>query len=249
MIREAIDRLLEVANLGARPTTLEQEGHSFVLNLEHNRYEEVFPADSPNRLHAFGTVAALTAYLKRWGEPAGASVLVTPKGIVAYPDERSLWRRDQLTVPFFRADLPPERSLTHEELLLYLDRHTGKIDREEEVRGVLSFVKAKDGVSLSTRDMGASVRIEMKAKKEIEARNAEDQVVTLPKYLTLTLRLGTREYEEPHRFRLQVTIGEGAVLFRLLHVDRDGALDRFLTRCVDDVRTALGEGWQVYEGA
>jgi len=29
----------------------------------------------------------------------------------------------------------------------------------------------------------------------------------------------------------------------------DGAMDRFLERCIADLRAALGEDWHVYQGA
>lgn len=252
MIKAALEYLLGQGNLAKRETTVELDGRTFLLEPASGRYQEVVTR-SPDRQHAFGTVAALCDYLKQWVVPADtadATVLVSPGGIRAFLDEREELRRDLVTVPFFNADLPPDRVMTHEDLLLYLDQHEGKLEDEVGIRASLSIVEAAAKAELTCHDLGATTKIEMKATKGgVQSANPDVQSVKLPKYLTLTLRIGTREYEEPHRFRLKAFAEGGEILFRLIHLDRDQAVDRFLERCLADLRATLGEGWKVYQGA
>ncbi|WP_025322282.1 hypothetical protein [Deferrisoma camini] len=248
-LKQGLEYLFQQATAATRPTVVETCGRTYLFQPETGKYCEVKPLDAPDMTHAFGTVAALVEYLREWAKPEAATVIVSPRGICAHMDETSAHRRDIVTVPFFDADLPPERPLSHEDLLLYLDRHTGKIEDEDAIRAVLSVVHAVEGKDLVTRDTGASTRIEIKAARGVQARDVKDRPVDLPKYITITLRIGTREYEEPHRFRLVAGVADGVPRFRLIHLDRDGAVDRFLQRCIQDLRTGLGDGWHVYQGA
>ena len=208
---------------------------------------EVLPLQAPNRIHTLGTVAALCAYVQRWGELENSSVFVGPKGIDAFLDEEAEHRFDHVTVPFFRSDMPPERALSYQEFLLYLDQHAGHIEGEGELRALLRMVTVRKDDALSAEDKGAFVEFTAAAKRGVTA-GSDTQPVQIPNTLIITLRLGTREYEEPHRFRLYGTIDDARPVFRLVHIDRDEALDRFLQRCLSDVCQAL-PGWHIYQAA
>jgi hypothetical protein len=124
------------------------------------------------------------------------------------------------------------------------------VEDEVAIRAAVGVVSAAANVELTAHDVGASTKIEMKATKGgVQSANTELQSVKLPKYLTITLRVGTREYEEPHRFRLKAWSDDGEIYFQLIHLDRDQAVDRFMQRCIADIHQHLGEGWKVYQGA
>lgn len=205
-----------------------------------------------DKQHKFGTVAALTTYLADL-EKAGiankekAVVLVSSTGIVAALDEEVVDHSDVLTVPFFATDLPPTGHMNYEQLLTYLDQQSGKIHDEEGLRDSLSVVRVVSNVGAKVIDLGATIRVEATASETVESGATR---TSLPKYITIDLRIGTREFEEPHKFRLHITppsrSGEG-LTFRLTKINRDGALESFMEKCIAMIADKL-PGWRVYEG-
>lgn len=253
MIAEALKTIREWATATVRPTTLSVGDRQYVYDDSVQTYREVKPLIAPKKSHNFGVVSDLVDYVLLWraefAEQLGdeveeqmagvkTTILVTPDGVRAHLNESNIYQEEVLSVPFFTADMPPACAISHEQLLLYLDRHAGKIEEEEELRNALSIVRVIQGEELKVQDMGASTRISVAASKGVAA-GEEHQKIQLPKYVTITLRIGTREYEEPHRFRLQATINNKAPEFRLIHLDRDGALDRFLERCKSDIEERI----------
>lgn len=238
MIKEAFEYLFGQADNAKRETVVEIHGKKYLFDKGQYRYIE--PKRRQAYSHNFGSVDSLCRYFIETGKDITRAVItVCEKGIVADLNEDTQELPDILRVPFFKADMPQNSPMSHDSLLLYLDQHAGEITDEPLIRAGLSVVKAVQGQELTLRDCGASTRIEIKSTKGVEARTTDNQPCELPKYITINLRIGTREYSEPHRFRLKIGQDDGEITFRLVHLDRDGALDNFITRCIADIKERL----------
>lgn len=203
-----------------------------------------------------GTVEALCDFVKANYAPEKTKIIVSPTGCSATHNiEDREWPKieEDAGLPFFGADLPPSSWMSHEALLDYLDQHTGKISAkiagqeisEESILESLKTINAYDKSTFTSRDTGNSIAVEMTAAKGIEPFR-----MNMPREITINLRRGTREFAYDHTFRLKMKMENGgSVLFRLIHLGRDGAEDSFLFDCISKIKAALGDGWLVLQGA
>lgn len=243
MLREFLEKLISLGQSELLVTT--ERGTQYHLPAGFNNVIRIEP-DSPFRVfgHA-GTVEAFCSHVKKYLNPARTAIHVSPNGCVAMCDETGFSADAQtFTLPFFNADLPKRDGYSHAGFLDYLDQHAEHI---ADGAGILETVRAiviADGEKVTSKEMGASIQMEVSASRGIAGATA-----TLPKYINITLRRGTREYEFLHRFRLHVDAEGRELRFRLVHINRDGAEDAFLQKCLADVREKLGAEWHVIQGA
>lgn len=238
MIKEAIDRIL-----GLAPPTIIYEGSKKIVIGHDGKVTILRDADD-----AFypqtdtGTVASFCDHIKRYFHAEKTSVSIGTKGCVAYMDvDGSNHNKSRIGLPFFDVDLPTEDPMTHEEFLDYLDQHVPEGDTLTEV---MRSITISENETVKCVETGANIAIEIAGKKNIQGATS-----VIPKFITLKLRRGTREYVMEHRFRLHVKDTAGKqLMFRLVHLNRDGAEDQFLATCKADVTRLLGEGWHIIQG-
>ncbi len=259
MIKEAMEFVMSKAS-GARfmealkadeKITKVFGSNEYLFGAQGSRIEER-RLISPDLNHEFGTVEALTTYMKDLAKSDKfpcleelAVIKVDSDGIRAELDEGSIDRKDVLHVPFFHGDLPPNKVISYDELILYLDRMEGSVQDEEQIRAALKAVQIVATHGAKVIDQGASTRIETSSNEDIQGANA----VTLPKYLTIELRIGTREFTQMHRFRLAArSDGRDGVEFKLSRINRDGAMELFVEECIAKLRENLGDKARIYEG-
>lgn len=259
MIKEAVQYLIDKAtgeSLSAKTADVLLEGNGEKLQFQHGRHKYLFdpvsgefskPIDTQTRdkRHRFGTIASMVDYLKDldFGDKSIPSIFVDSSGVRAILDENSTDRDEVLRVPFFDADLPTERAMNMESFLLYLDQQSGKITAEDTLRLALKELRIINGSECIAKDQGTHIALEVTKTNDVQA----GKKVSIPKYVEIDLRIGTREYSEKHKFRLHIGTDDG-LTFKLSRINRDGALERFMCRAIADLRKQLGKGWRVYEG-
>lgn len=245
-IADAIDRIREMSHDSMRKPEQEIAGRQFIYQPKTDSYEEVTPRRPKPRSAALGTVAALAAWLKNYTVPETAFVVVSPKkGIVARLDVEALdYETEEVSVPFFKDDLPPSGWMGYSDLLQYLDAQVGHVHEEEVLRAATKAMRTFRMREAVLTEQGPTVNVAMKDAKGVH----ED--VNLPKFCSIDLRVLTREYTETHRFRFDVIVGEDAQpRFRFLPMNREEAEVRAAEHAINDLRGLLGEQWLVVEGA
>jgi len=248
MIAEAIQKIRELAESATRPTTQDLAERSFLFQPKSQAFEEVTPRMPKPRSTRLGTVAALADWLQRYGGPADSFVIVSPSnGISARLDVHVLdYQTEEVSVPFFADDLPEVGFMNYEDVLLYLDTHTGQVEQEEILRAALKTVRGWKSSGLTLTDKGASIEIDAQASGGVHVD------VNLPKFITMNLRVLTREYVEKHRFRLEIALGGSSgvtPMFKFHPMDREESVVRAVQRALADLRAGLGENWLIVEGA
>jgi hypothetical protein len=257
MTKEALAHLLDSASRAKRPERLTFHDPlnnvvDYLYNDNKGCFEEVIPLDRMALNLAFGTCDTLAEFLddeltqKRVAKET-ALVQVCASGILATLDTAAVRRADTAKIPFFNKDLPQTGTMNYDTFLLYLDQHTGAVVDEKNIRLALANVRVEKGTGITVVDRGASTEIRAEAKSEIKGANAEGMAVTLPKFLHIELRYGTRLHKQTLTFRLVIRDAGGAPVFELVHVDRDEALTKWIAETTLELKTKL-LGWRVYEG-
>ncbi len=242
MLKALVEKLVSLG--GAKLLTKSARGTEYHLPAGADKVICINP-DAPFRVFGdCGTVGAFCAHIGRYLKPDKTAVCVSPSGCRAMSDETGYSADSQIfKLPFFAADLP-EGSYDHAGFLDYLDQHAEHIEGGAEILETLRAITIAENEKATSRETGASIAVEFSGGKGISGATA-----TLPKYINIGLRRGTREYQFIHRFRLHVDSDGRELRFRLVHINRDGAEDAFLQRCLADVRATLGPEWHVIQGA
>lgn len=238
-----------VKSTGATKLKVAHGRKEYLLNPVNGELELGICTDAPNKTFEFGTVPALTDYLKErvtGDDIANCIILIDSDGVRVVMDELAPERRDVLHIPFFNADLPSTEWMDFDRLLLYLDQNEGKIEKEDKVRLALKELRLVEGSTITIKDRGASTSVETHKNEEIQNGNTTE----IPKYISITLRIGTREHEALHKFRLRIDTDTGGkdLIFKLDRINRDKAYETFFVKCLADIRAALTDKWQIFEG-
>lgn len=192
-----------------------------------------------------GTVDSFCKHVAKCFPKEKTHVVVGTDGCIALHDvDGTDYGNRQITLPFFNADFPPNGRMSHETFMDYLDQHTDFIPDAESIVDTLKSITISEGEKVTSTEVGAAINITFSGKKNIEGATAQ-----LPKFITVELRRGTREYSFLHKFRLHVTAEEKNLYFRMVHLNRDGAEEKFLEKCLADVTEKLGEGWHIIQGS
>lgn len=243
MLSEALQWLRDLADDASAPVMEKIDGGIYVAKRDGS-LERIAEEQAPNRTHAFGDLEGLATYVQRHAKPQESLVLVGPSGIRALLDESSAVRRDELTLPLFRDDLPSDQPMDYTELLEFLDRHEGNISQGDELRAALAVVKISESEGLTLTDRGAHVEMATSAKRGIEGATA-----SIPKWVDIVVRFGDPKHRDSLRFRLTVTARGGLPTFRLQHFEQDGALDRWISAATSFLQEKLGPDWLVARAA
>ena len=245
IIADAIDRIQKLATDGQVPSDKTLAGRLFLFQPSDDHYEEVIPRIPKPRSADLGTVAALAAWLKRYGAADKSFVTVSPKaGITARLDTTVLdFQVEEVSVPFFADDQPPDSWLGYAEMIQYPDAHQGHVQEEELLRKAIASIKVFRAREAVLTNKGAFVNIEMK-----DSSGAHTDI-DIPTFIGVDLRVLTREYRERHRFRLDLALEGVAPRFRFIPCDREEAVVRAVGRALADLRTQLGDDWLLVEGA
>jgi hypothetical protein len=243
MLSDALQWLRDLADDASAPVREEIDGTIYVSR-RGGELEAMGQVQAPDRCHAFGDLEGLATYVQRHAKPQESIVLVGPSGIRALLDESSAVRRDELTLPLFREDLPSPEPMDYAELLEFLDRHEGNIAQGDELRQALAVVKVSESEGLTLTDRGAHVEMATNAKRGIEGATA-----AIPKWVDIVVRFGDPRHRDSLRFRLTVSARGGAPSFRLQHFEQDGALDRWIEVASSFLQSKLGPDWLVARAA
>lgn len=261
----ALQRAVETAREEANQPTLFNDGLGHEYIVHHGFVREVRVEPVASRTASLGTVGALTEYLKRHGTAEHSSVVVSKTGILAVLDlQRDQRDIETVVVPFFQADFPKSAPMELGDFLDWIDCSAVAIaagsiilDPTDPLSPV-KFVPTAENDALRRAFDTLTVSVGQKASVEVRGavislrseNSARGEIpIDIPRFIQVTLPVGTHEYCEPFVFKLTITPGEGSLKFQLRHVGRDRAIYRWLSRCVGDLKAGLGEGWSVVEGA
>lgn len=247
MIAEALDRLIGLADKKILAKIEEFRRTTFLLNNgDVKTVNEFAPFDVSAVL---GSIDGLCRHLKRHFDAKKSIVIVGSSGISVSGDVDGINdHRITATIPFYKADMPGS-VMGYEEFLTFLDRNTGHINglvgdekrfTEDEFREAIKTIKFTKAEKLVVTDNGPIVDYSIEQGSTVETLN-----VKLPKILEVVLRYGVKEYEIPCRFKFTISPDRE---FGLLHIPRDGALDKYIDTAIKGVTAGLGDGWHIVEG-
>ena len=224
---------------------------------QYGMLSEVRPLKKISLGCTLGSIESLCSFLKEYGTKENTTVLIRPKGIVATLNVEALAEDNQAVhVGFFAADLPPSSWMSQDDFTLYLDRNEGKFSgviRKFEPDGVVSTPLDENSIRMSLKSITASESKDTTVEDEgthsnVSMKASSRLVVTqeMPSVMIFKLRRGTREFETEHRFRFRIEKRDGAIQYKLDHLNRDGAEEAFMSFAKFRVENNL-EGWKVYE--
>jgi hypothetical protein len=243
-----VDRIAKLGKDAAASNVFQGRYKDFVLR-ETGEIVEVEKDIAPfNPCAKLGSIEAFCAHIRRYFFPEKTMIVVATSGADAKFDAtRNEKDAQSCSMPFYGGDLP-DREMTYETFLTFLDRNAGFISgvvggeelfSEDEIRESLKMIVFSSSDKMTLSDNGPIINVVFEKREGVEPATTK-----LPKILQVKLRYGLREYIIPCRFRLSIS-GKS---FNLSQIPRDGAMDEYLGRAITDIKANLGDGWHVVQG-
>lgn len=228
-----------------RVTTHEISGRTYIKE-GPNPMREVRPPRTILRLPPFGSIADFAEGVRKHAK-SPAVVMVNASGVICYlrPECRED-EKDVMTFAPFLAALPTEDKLTYVGFLELLDKYTGLVRDEKDIRTALAVLKAVKTSAVKFEDKGAYTHITMEAGANVQAG-----AMDIPKALQFTVAYGDPSYTMPLFYRLHITVEGDGLAFRLVGMPNVDKRDEvFVTQALVDLREALkGTEHEVYRAA
>lgn len=228
-----------------RVTFHEFEGRKYIKE-GTAQMREVKAPRSILRLPAFGAVAdfaqGIIDHVK-----APSVIMVNRTGAICYmrpecpPDEQ-----DTISFAPFVASLPTEDKLTYPAFIELLDKFTGVVREEADLRAALKIMKAVRLAATKFEDRGAYTHITLEAGANVQAGEMD-----IPKAIQFAVPYGDPGYTMRLLYRLTIVVEGDALVFRLSAMPNvDKRDEQFVVQAIADLREALKDTQhQVYRAA